>query len=460
MADSKTLTSLDPFILNEVYPEPAALFAFENKSVEEIYLGADIVLDTNVLLILLNTGSRGIAEVEKIYTKLIAENRLFVPAQVAREFTKNKPEKIKNLYHQLQQRKQNNIKISYCPLFEGLGEYSQIEEQEKKLLGEMEEYSKRISKMLEVIKQWGSNDPVSAMYRKVGLDKRVINFPLDSKKFLELKDKRYLHKLPPGYKDSRKDDEGIGDFLIWSEILELGKSNKKNLIFVTGEEKSDWWTKSSNNELHVRYELVDEYRRSSGGCSVQLVNFSRFLELFEAPLEAIDQAKAAQIEELDEADQESLLNAGVLKTHIDFPSFIRASEAAVKHWIKNRLGSSMQALHSNYQNVDFVAVGDSDQKIAFEVKAIRHVEHIGRRIRELLDVSKQFTEGKPKNDTAFRGIFVAESLEKAIEASEIVKSISTPNKQFGFVIGYLNEDLSFSEVFSSYDDFVDDVTLM
>lgn len=103
MSDTNTNNKLDPFIWNEAFPEPNALFDFEHKSIKEIYGHADIVLDTNVLLIPLSTGSRSLEEVERIYTKLISEDRLYIPAQVAREYAKNKPEKIKNLYHQLKE---------------------------------------------------------------------------------------------------------------------------------------------------------------------------------------------------------------------------------------------------------------------------------------------------------------------------------------------------------------------
>ena len=43
--------------------------------------------------------------------------------------------------------------------------------------------------------------------------------------------------MPPGYKDGRKEDEGIGDFLIWKSLLKFGEEKKLDLAFVTGEEK-------------------------------------------------------------------------------------------------------------------------------------------------------------------------------------------------------------------------------
>jgi hypothetical protein len=48
---------------------------------------------------------------------------------------------------------------------------------------------------------------------------------------------RFANQIPPGYKDAGKADEGIGDYLIWETILEIGRTRKASVIFVTGGEK-------------------------------------------------------------------------------------------------------------------------------------------------------------------------------------------------------------------------------
>ena len=59
------------------------------------------------------------------------------------------------------------------------------------------------------------------------------------------KSRRYRDKVPPGYKDASKDDGGIGDFLIWKTLLQLGSKEKKDFVFVTGEQKPDWFNQAS-----------------------------------------------------------------------------------------------------------------------------------------------------------------------------------------------------------------------
>jgi hypothetical protein len=88
--------------------------------------------------------------------------------------------------------------------------------------------------------------------------------------------------IPPGYKDEGKEQNAIGDYLIWLTILDIGKSKQLPVLFVSGDEKSDWYHQSESQALYPRYELVDEYRRASGGHQFHMVNFSGFLDLFGA----------------------------------------------------------------------------------------------------------------------------------------------------------------------------------
>jgi hypothetical protein len=47
--------------------------------------------------------------------------------------------------------------------------------------------------------------------------------------------------VPPGFKDQGKP----GDLIIWNTILHLGVEKKKSIIFVSTDEKTDWWHQSN-----------------------------------------------------------------------------------------------------------------------------------------------------------------------------------------------------------------------
>ncbi|WP_412056112.1 PIN-like domain-containing protein, partial [Bacillus inaquosorum] len=47
---------------------------------------------------------------------------------------------------------------------------------------------------------------------------------------------RFKLKIPPGFKDSSKEENSAGDFIVWSSILQL----KSNVVFVSGDKKPEW----------------------------------------------------------------------------------------------------------------------------------------------------------------------------------------------------------------------------
>jgi hypothetical protein len=101
-------------------------------------------------------------------------------------------------------------------------------------------------------------------------------------------------KIPPGYKDAAKEDTGIGDFLIWKALLKIGETQKTDLIFVTGEEKADWFVRSNKERIYPRPELVDEYRRKSGGRNIRLSSLHELLREMQAPEQVVDEVRSAE----------------------------------------------------------------------------------------------------------------------------------------------------------------------
>ena len=84
---------------------------------------------------------------------------------------------------------------------------------------------------------------------------------------------RYAEKIPPGYddlKDKGSDNsfEGLrrlyGDLIVWFEIIEYAKTHKKDVVFVTGDRKSDWWKSVSGKTVSARPELSNEFFRETG----------------------------------------------------------------------------------------------------------------------------------------------------------------------------------------------------
>jgi hypothetical protein len=89
---------------------------------------------------------------------------------------------------------------------------------------------------------------------------------------------RYDKDIPPGYKDVKaKDMPGAaGDYIGWHQIIEIGKSENANIIFVTGDRKEDWWTTLHGRNLGPRAELIEEFGRLSQR-TIYLYDFEGFL---------------------------------------------------------------------------------------------------------------------------------------------------------------------------------------
>lgn len=81
---------------------------------------------------------------------------------------------------------------------------------------------------------------------------------------------RYKYQIPPGYKDISKDNNDVtkrqkfGDLLLWKQVLEKAQSSQKAVIFITMDEKEDWWVLDNKNDpLRPRDELLNEFHEYS-----------------------------------------------------------------------------------------------------------------------------------------------------------------------------------------------------
>lgn len=81
---------------------------------------------------------------------------------------------------------------------------------------------------------------------------------------------RIERQIPPGFSDDDKADGGVGDFLIWRELLEIGKVQKRPIVFVTGDIKPDWWEyydikgKGKCERIGPNTALASEMRQEAG----------------------------------------------------------------------------------------------------------------------------------------------------------------------------------------------------
>lgn len=91
---------------------------------------------------------------------------------------------------------------------------------------------------------------------------------------------RYDNKIPPGYKDRKKkndDQHRFGDLIIWLQIIEKAKASDKDIIFVTDDEKEDWWEIYDGCKTGPCRALIKEFRSKVGNHITWFYSTERFL---------------------------------------------------------------------------------------------------------------------------------------------------------------------------------------
>ncbi|WP_141620092.1 PIN domain-containing protein [Myxococcus sp. AB036A] len=291
MALDKKNPGYNILILDSVYKDPESVFSFQPKTLGEIKSTALIILDTNVLLLPYKTGKDSLGQIKKVYQHLAQEKRLIIPGQVAREFAKNRTERLKDLYQQISRKKLSLTESSY-PLLESSENYKTLRKAEASLAPCIAEHTKAIDSLLKELKDWNWDDPVSKIYQdifKTGIIRDLAS--ADKESIATELEYRQIHSLPPGYKDQSKPDDGVGDLLIWNTILAAGKSHNNDAIFVSADRKSDWWVRTESSALYPRFELVEEYRQATNGKSIHIIDLATLLDMFGATKEAVTEIK-------------------------------------------------------------------------------------------------------------------------------------------------------------------------
>lgn len=153
--------------------------------------------------------------------------------------------------------------------------------------GEIESVVERLTKFLEhrVGEKWPT-DKLSAL-KKEGED-------------------RYAKKIPPGYKDIKKDAgefDKFGDLIIWKEMIAKAKADTRPVIFISDDVKEDWWWIHRGRKMGPRPELIEEFRAEAGQ-DFHMYEFSQFLRFAAERFPEI-KANVERVEESLLADEEA-----------------------------------------------------------------------------------------------------------------------------------------------------------
>jgi len=288
--------SVNPFRLEMLFEDVTQVFRpnrVPTASTPELLIS----MDTNVLLLPYTIRKDGLKTIQHFYEGLRSAGRLLLSERVAREFIANRDRKLAELIKMIGDLKSRiNIgenKIS--PILEGVDGSHEMLEASEALTSAKKIYIKALEKVSATVEAWSGDDPVTSIYNAVFDADNIISSGESQEQLLEEWNIRRRERIPPGYKDSNKEDTGIGDFLVWKSLLKIGSEYKRDLIFVTGDEKADWFVRSNNQGAYPRPELIAEYRRASEGKNIRFAEFHEVLREMEVAEEIVEEVESAEI---------------------------------------------------------------------------------------------------------------------------------------------------------------------
>jgi len=281
---------------SDIFTNPTKLFENNYKTLEQSKTSCLFMLDTNVLLLPYTVGSKELNEIERVYNFLLQDNRLFISAQVAKEFAKNRPKKLGDIFKSISDHlsRVKDLEMPKYPMLGNLPEYEKITALQNDCNKLVKDYKSELRKILSYIQSLNWNDPVSKIYSNLFKSHLIIDNNWDFENTKKELESRLKFNVPPAYKDKAKEDGGIGDYIIWKDIIKLATDHQKDVVFVTGDEKADWFHQSMETKIYPRFELVHEFKESTQGKDVHLISLSDLVQLFSTDQATIETIRSAE----------------------------------------------------------------------------------------------------------------------------------------------------------------------
>lgn len=282
------------------------------------------VLDTNVLLNLYRFPEGAREDLFKIVNHL--GNRVWLPHQVALEYQENRLDVIREQYKRFDQVRgilndtlsdlQRNLKKlqldkrhSKIDPSDLLNEVDRLFEDFKTQLEEQQDSQPAVQDTDEIREQIDSyfegcvgappNEEQLAEWQKEGED-------------------RYANEIPPGYLDDKEGtypylslsvERKYGDLVLWKQILQeaAAREDLKGVVFITDDNKEDWWLRKSGKTLGPRRELAQEMRSEAGVGLFHMYDTSRLIKFAAERFDLnIRETSSKEAEEVSDAISDAL----------------------------------------------------------------------------------------------------------------------------------------------------------
>jgi hypothetical protein len=204
---------------------------------------------------------------------------------------------------------------------------------------------------------------------------------------------RFGQKRPPGYLDkgkTKQDDayfyqdldirREYGDLIIWRQIVKESHARKlTHIIFVTDDEKEDWWWKQSGKTIGPRPELVEEICTGANVSAFYMYTSARFLRYAKEYLGAkVKQESINQVREITQFQRRGA-SAGPIYSS----KFFGEIEKTIYEWLKSVYPNS-EIVTTERRFPDFIVTCEDAAKIGVEVKYARDPRLVSVRYQDVI----------------------------------------------------------------------------
>lgn len=238
---------------------------YSQSEYKQIWKEGLIVIDTNILLNFYRYSNETRKELYK--TLEAVQDRLWIPFQVANEYFNNKKSVIVDTHNTfdelLSETKSCFDKLSGKITMTAAKRLECKDSILDKLKKYKEEIHNIISQEKESKKEDSSEEKVEELIFKLfnnSIGEKIIGDEYEEIKREGLN--RIKNKIPPGYKDSDKEENG--DYYIFYSMIKHSKENKKHIIFVTDDTKEDWFIRMLGEKKGGDYRLLNEFYKETG----------------------------------------------------------------------------------------------------------------------------------------------------------------------------------------------------
>lgn len=287
------------------------------KEFQDLWNNSYFVFDANILLNIYRYSK----QTRSLFIKILKEfeDRIWLSHQAAYEFHERRLgviklqrdayEKIDNSFQKIKKEMENNF--SRHP-------YIKIE----KITSKIEKVRKNINKELNKTKEehpdWMERDSlldsITALFDgKVGKDYQPDRY----NEIIKEGEKRYKEKIPPGFKDDKKEGaKKYGDLILWFQIIDKAKSDSEPIIFITDDSKKDWWKEFGGNIIGPHPALINEIK-SEANVDFYIYKGDRFIELAQEYLK--EEVDKDAIEEIKKVREEEIISTVIPRATYTLP---------------------------------------------------------------------------------------------------------------------------------------------